>query len=121
MVTLNTTDDALRVSNLRKSYDGNEVVAGIDFRAQRGTCFGLLGPNGAGKTTTLRCCLGLTAPNAGTIHLNGFYVPDDAEKACRYDARGVTLFTIDGDDAKDFDDAVSLEKTENGLTLGVHF
>ena len=46
--------------------------------------------------------------------------PDDAEKAGRYDARGVTLFTIDGDDAKDFDDAVSLEKTENGLTLGVH-
>ena len=81
MVTLNTTDDALRVSNLRKSYDGNEVVAGIDFRAQRGTCFGLLGPNGAGKTTTLRCCLGLTAPNAGTIHLNGFSVPDDAERA----------------------------------------
>ena len=81
MVTLNTTDDALRVSNLRKNYDGNEVVASIDFRAQRGTCFGLLGPNGAGKTTTLRCCLGLTAPNAGTIHLNGFSVPDDAEKA----------------------------------------
>ena len=32
----------------------------------------------------------------------------------------MTLFTIDGDDAKDFDDAVSLEKTESGLTLGVH-
>ncbi len=81
MVTLNTTDDALRISNLRKSYDGSEAVAGIDFRAQRGTCFGLLGPNGAGNTTTLRCCLGLTAPNAGTIHLNGFSVPDDAERA----------------------------------------
>ena len=46
--------------------------------------------------------------------------PDEAEIAGRYDARGVTLFTIDGDDAKDFDDAVSLEVTERGVTLGVH-
>ena len=80
MVTL-TPDHALSVSGLRKSYDGNEVVAGIDFHVPRGTCFGLLGPNGAGKTTTLRCCLGLTTPNAGAICLNGFSVPENAEKA----------------------------------------
>jgi len=80
MVTLNP-EDALSVSGLRKSYDGSEVVAGIDFRVPRGTCFGLLGPNGAGKTTTLRCSLGLTTPNAGAICLNGFSVPEEAEKA----------------------------------------
>ena len=39
----------------------------------------------------------------------------------RTDLRGTTLFTIDGEDAKDFDDAVSLEKTEEGAwRLGVH-
>ena len=38
----------------------------------------------------------------------------------RFDARDIPLFTIDGDDAKDFDDAVSLEKTEKGWRLGVH-
>ncbi len=39
----------------------------------------------------------------------------------RADARDITLFTIDGDDAKDFDDAVSLERTEDGAwELGVH-
>ena len=70
--------DALRVSGLRKRYDGKEVVAGIDFSVPPGTCFGLLGPNGAGKTTTLRCCLGLTAPDAGTIRLGGFAVPAQA-------------------------------------------
>ncbi|MFB0936237.1 MAG: ATP-binding cassette domain-containing protein [Propionivibrio sp.] len=74
-------EDALSVSDLRKSYDGNEVVAGIDFRVTRGTCFGLLGPNGAGKTTTLRCCLGLTVPDGGTIRLGGHTVPEEAEKA----------------------------------------
>jgi lipooligosaccharide transport system ATP-binding protein len=76
-----TGGTALRVSGLRKSYEGNEVVAGIDFTVATGTCFGLLGPNGAGKTTTLRCCLGLTTPDAGEIHLGGFHIPAQAEAA----------------------------------------
>ncbi|MBQ8584964.1 MAG: ribonuclease R [Butyricicoccus sp.] len=46
---------------------------------------------------------------------------DPTEAARRLDLRELTLFTIDGDDAKDFDDAVSLEYLENGhLRLGVH-
>jgi ribonuclease R len=45
----------------------------------------------------------------------------EAEIARRRDLRGTVLFTIDPPDAKDFDDAVSLEKLENGhLLLGVH-
>ena len=71
----------LTVAGLRKSYGGKEVVAGIDFELRRGECFGLLGPNGAGKTTTLRCCLGLTAPDAGTITLVGEPVPARAREA----------------------------------------
>ena len=38
----------------------------------------------------------------------------------RVDLRGTLTFTIDGATAKDFDDAVSLEKTASGWTLGVH-
>ncbi|HQW19404.1 MAG TPA: ATP-binding cassette domain-containing protein [Rhodocyclaceae bacterium] len=71
----------LEVAGLRKSYAGHEVVAGISFTLARGECYGLLGPNGAGKTTTLRCCLGLTAPDAGTIHLVGEPVPARAREA----------------------------------------
>ena len=74
-------NDALIVSGLRKSYDGKEVVSGIDFTAPRGTCFGLLGPNGAGKTTTLRCCLGLTQSEAGNIRLCGLPIPTQADAA----------------------------------------
>lgn len=39
----------------------------------------------------------------------------------RLDARSLTVFTIDGEDAKDFDDAVSLQQLEDGTQeLGVH-
>ncbi len=71
----------LKVSGLRKSYGGREVVAGVDFELARGECYGLLGPNGAGKTTILRLCLGLTAPDAGTIRLVGEPVPARARQA----------------------------------------
>ena len=71
----------LSVVGLRKSYGDNEVVRGLDFAISRGECFGLLGPNGAGKTTTLRCCLGLTDPNAGAITLVGEPVPKAAREA----------------------------------------
>ena len=73
--------NALQVSGLRKTFAGQAVVQGIDFAVPRGTCFGLLGPNGAGKTTTLRLCLGLTAPDSGTIVLAGQAIPDDAQAA----------------------------------------
>ena len=45
----------------------------------------------------------------------------ESEYKNREDLRDKLIFTIDGDDAKDFDDAVSLEKMDNGhLMLGVH-
>jgi lipooligosaccharide transport system ATP-binding protein len=81
-------DDAqcsLRVEQLEKRYGegAREVraVAGVSFAVPRGTCFGLLGPNGAGKTTTLRCCLGLTEPQAGRITLLGESLPKRAREA----------------------------------------
>lgn len=44
----------------------------------------------------------------------------EEEMQGRRDLRGLTLFTIDGADAKDFDDAVSLEKRDGQWVLGVH-
>jgi len=71
----------LEIIDLHKSYGGREVVAGISFAIGKGECFGLLGPNGAGKTTTLRCCLGHTAPDSGSIRLVGEPVPARARQA----------------------------------------
>jgi lipooligosaccharide transport system ATP-binding protein len=71
----------LEAHNLRKSYGSEEVVAGVSFGIRAGECFGLLGPNGAGKTTTLRLCLGLTAPDGGSIELMQRPVPGEARPA----------------------------------------
>src|SRR6266853_947478 len=71
----------LAAHNLRKSYGGAEVVAGVSFGIAPGECFGLLGPNGAGKTTTLRLCLGLTDPDGGSVELMERPVPGEARPA----------------------------------------
>lgn len=76
-----TEASPLVVDQLHKAYDGKPAVDGLSFTLARGECFGLLGPNGAGKTTTLRCCLGLTAPDSGTITLLGEPVPARAREA----------------------------------------
>ncbi|MDF3036240.1 MAG: nodI, partial [Paucimonas sp.] len=75
----------LEVSELRKSFGEGDakfaVIDGLSFALKRGECYGLLGPNGAGKTTTLRSCLGLTAPDSGTISLAGHSIPGQARVA----------------------------------------
>ena len=71
----------LTVHGLHKKFGALEVVRGVSFEVSAGECYGLLGPNGAGKTTTLRCCLGLTAPDAGEITLDSLPVPARARAA----------------------------------------
>jgi ABC-2 type transport system ATP-binding protein len=66
-----TAKAALRVKNLRKSYQDVTAVDGIDLDVPAGECFGLLGPNGAGKTTTIEICEGLIAPDSGDVELLG--------------------------------------------------
>jgi len=57
----------LEIKGLSKSYDGREVVRGVDLLVRRGEIVGLLGPNGAGKTTTFYMVVGIIAPNRGKI------------------------------------------------------
>ncbi|MDP6539336.1 MAG: VacB/RNase II family 3'-5' exoribonuclease [Planctomycetota bacterium] len=47
--------------------------------------------------------------------------PLEADFAGRVDLRGETIFTIDGEDARDYDDAISVRATDDGaIELGVH-
>ena len=73
------TTSALRVRNLRKSFQEVIAVDGIDLEVRAGECFGLLGPNGAGKTTTVEICEGLTEPDAGEVEVLGRRWASDAD------------------------------------------
>ena len=57
----------LQTHNVSKSYGGRKVVDGVSVSVRAGEIVGLLGPNGAGKTTTFSMCVGLTAPDSGSV------------------------------------------------------
>src|SRR2546428_1918147 len=67
----------LRTHDLTKSYGGRTVVRGVNLDVASGEVVGLLGPNGAGKTTTFYMTVGLTAPEAGRVELDGQDVTGD--------------------------------------------
>ncbi len=64
-------DSAVFVRGLRKAYQGQAAVDGIDLDIGRGEIFALLGPNGAGKTTTVAILAGQRARDAGTVRVLG--------------------------------------------------
>jgi lipopolysaccharide export system ATP-binding protein len=61
----------LAINNAVKRYGGRPVVRDVSISVGAGEIVGLLGPNGAGKTTTFYMCVGLVAPDSGTVTLNG--------------------------------------------------
>ena len=63
---------------LVKRYGDSTVVDDLSFNIAPGECLGVIGPNGAGKTTTIRMCLGLTAPDAGSITAFDMPMPQEA-------------------------------------------
>lgn len=67
-----TSDIAISVKNLKKSYGKNQVLNGIDISVPKGTMLALLGPNGAGKTTTVRILSTLLKYDSGDVIINGF-------------------------------------------------
>ena len=61
----------LEVRNLTVSYDGVQVLFGVDLEVGEGEIVALLGTNGAGKSTTLNAISGLHEPDGGNIWFAG--------------------------------------------------
>ena len=61
----------LSIQNVVKTYGDYKAVNNVSLDVQKGSVFGMLGPNGAGKTSLIRMITTITAPDSGTIFLDG--------------------------------------------------
>ena len=59
------------VKDLKKNYNGLDVLKGIDLTINKGDVVCLVGPSGCGKSTFLRCLTRLEEPDGGTVMLDG--------------------------------------------------
>ncbi len=80
-----STETAVRLQGVTKSYAAVRAVQGIDLEIRRGETVALLGPNGAGKTTTISMLLGLLLPTSGTVEVFG-RTPAEAVRQSRIGA-----------------------------------
>ena len=68
MTTEATDQPSVTAAGLRKQFEGDDVIKGIDVDIAPGTILGLIGPSGCGKTTTVRLLTGLLAADRGRRH-----------------------------------------------------
>jgi len=61
----------IEAQSLSKNYGEKRAVDDLSFVVRPGVVTGFLGPNGSGKSTTMRLILGLDAPTAGLVTVNG--------------------------------------------------
>lgn len=64
-------DYILRVRNLSKSFLGVKALDSVQLNLRKGEVHALMGENGAGKSTFMKILMGLLAPDAGEIVLEG--------------------------------------------------
>lgn len=57
----------IEIRDLHKSFDGKEVLKGIDLTLERGKNIVLLGRSGIGKSVLIKCIVGLIIPDSGII------------------------------------------------------
>ena len=61
----------LKLEQIKKSYDGVEILKDINLEIEDGEIVSILGPSGCGKTTLLNLILGITETDSGKIWFNG--------------------------------------------------
>ncbi len=69
----------IRMENVKKSFDDNHVLQGMNLEIPKGTSMVIIGGSGTGKSVALKCILGLIKPDSGMIYVDG----KDASKGDR--------------------------------------
>ena len=73
-----TTELALEVRDLSRTFGARKALDGVTFELPKGAFLSIFGPNGAGKTTMLKVLSTLTNPSKGSARVVGFDVVEDA-------------------------------------------
>lgn len=120
----------MRERDLNGAKNGDKVMASLE-QDYRGDWAYASVKKVFGSGRTARVCADAIVEQYGIPHVFPQEVLDEAERvgnepisdeeyAKRLDLRGEPIFTIDSKDAKDLDDAISVNRTDFGYTLGVH-
>ena len=74
----------LKITDVKKSYDGKPVLHGIDVTIPDGDFVVIVGPSGCGKSTLLRMIAGLEDITSGTVAIGGTVMNDiePADRGC---------------------------------------
>jgi len=82
--------DAIRLAavNFRYGPEQPEVLRGLELEIRRGECIGLIGSSGSGKSTTVDLLMGLLAPSAGRVLVDGadLHDPEHPERLAAWRA-----------------------------------
>lgn len=62
---------AVTTKQLKKTFNGKEIIRECNMSVEQGTIYGFLGKNGAGKTTVFKMLLGLLVPTFGEATILG--------------------------------------------------
>jgi ABC-2 type transport system ATP-binding protein len=71
--------NAIKTSNLTKSFNGNIAVSNLNLEIKKGELYGLVGPDGAGKTTTMRLLTAIMEPTSGEAWVAGSSILTEGE------------------------------------------
>jgi phospholipid/cholesterol/gamma-HCH transport system ATP-binding protein len=74
-ITMNG-DPVIRVMNLHKSFDNNQVLKGISLDLNKGQNLVIVGRSGTGKSVLIKCVVRLMWPDSGSINVLGQDVLD---------------------------------------------
>ena len=72
--------NAIKTTNLTKSYGKSRGIIDLNLTVKKGEFFGFIGPNGAGKSTTIRTLLGLIHKNSGHAEILGMDIEKEQQK-----------------------------------------
>lgn len=106
----------LTVKQVKKSFDGVEILKGVDLSVEKGDVVAILGPSGAGKTTLLRCMNFLEHADDGELIFDGEHI--DFAKASKKEIAAIrkkTAFVFQGFNL--FANKTALENVTEGLII----